>query len=379
MSRASISAHERQLKAAQREADIDKVATLERQLVSVHKESFSKAERRILPSTEEVDPGPIEAELEREAGVSDLMAQLGGGEMLPVAAPPEPVDRYELMRVFRKRRRRGIPFWRLRDQIEAARQADRGAEEAAEHQVRERVAAQAAEQARLDLLWENLQRARAKVTDQLPQRVTAEKERRDADRAAEQKELDETWEMLLANDPGATLPALERAFADNETPATAIGCEADRTTVVMQFPAPEAIVPERKPARTPTGRRTLKKRTKTEINMLYLEALGSNVLATVKEAFAVAPGTQLIRLMVARMETGERHAGQLAPIFAGEFDRDGYERASGSRDPGRALALAPEALLNLKGKTAQVAPLDLSDREDLQALLRELQQRIPGR
>jgi hypothetical protein len=213
----------------------------------------------------------------------------------------------------------------------------------------------------------------------LPERVASEKERRDAARATEQEQLDGAWEKLRANDPGVTLPALAQAFADNETPAVTIGCEADRITVAMQFPAPEAIVPERKPARTPTGKRTLKKRTKTEINALYVEALGSNVLATVKEAFAVAPGTQLIKLLVVRRETDEKHAGQLAAIYAGEFNRGGYESASGSRDPGRALALAPKSLLNLKGKTAQVAPLDLSDREDLQALLRELEQGTPNR
>ncbi|HVD37195.1 MAG TPA: hypothetical protein VNC15_00005, partial [Solirubrobacterales bacterium] len=93
MSRASLAAYERQLKAAQREADIDKVATLERQLVSVHKESFPKAERTVLPAPEEVDPAPIETELEREIGIPELVAQLGGGESPAVAAPPEPVDR----------------------------------------------------------------------------------------------------------------------------------------------------------------------------------------------------------------------------------------------------------------------------------------------
>lgn len=369
MSRASITAYERQLKAAQREADIDRVATLERQLVSVHKESFPKAQRIVLPGPEEVDPEPIKATLEQELGVSDLVAQLGSGDSPPVAAPPAAVDRYELMREFRKRRRQGIPFWRLREQIEAAREADREAEEAGERESRERVAAQAAEQERLDHLWERLQRARVSVDERLPERVAAEKQRRDAARAAEQKQLDEAWERLRDNDPEVTLPTLERAFADNETPATAIDCEGDRITVVMRFPAPEAIVPDRKPARTPTGKRTLKKRTKTEVNALYLEALGSNVLATVKEAFAVAPGTEHVQLLVIRRETEKKSTGQLVAIYAGEFHRGGYEGASGSRDPGRALALAPESLLNLKGKTAQVAPLDLSDRDDLWSLL----------
>lgn len=373
--KASIAAYERELKAAQREADIDKVAALERQLVCVHQESFPKAEPVVLPPAETVDPEPIKNQLEAELGIPDLVARIGG-EARPIAPAPEPVDRYELMRSFRKSKRHGIPFWRLREQIESARAADGEAEEAAAIEARERDAVRAAEQAKLDESWGDLQQLRAAVTEQLPQRIQAEEARRVAARDADQKELDEGWAKLQANDPEITLPALEQAFADNEAPAAAIDCEGNRTTIVMQFSAPEAIVPERKPARTPTGKRTLKKRTKTDVNALYVEALGSNVLATVKETFAMAPGTELIQFLVIRRETEKKLAGQLAAIYVGEFTRAGFEGASGSRDPGRALTLAEEPMLALKGKTAQVAPLDLKDRPDLSALLAELDQSL---
>jgi hypothetical protein len=361
----SIAAYERQLKAAQREADIERVTSLEKALVSFHKQSFPKAERVVLPPAEAVDPEPIRDELEREAGIPELIAQLGGNASPPVAPAPEPVDGYKLMREFRKRRREGISLWRLRDRIEAARQADREAEVAAKTEAEERKAAQEAEQARLNQLWEQLQQARTSVAEQLPGRVEAEKKQREAALAAEQEVLDREWERRLANDPEVTLPALQRAFADNEAPAAAVDCTGDRMTVVMHFSPPEAIVPERKPARTPTGKRTLKKRTKTEINALYLEALGSNALATVKEAFAVAPGAQFIQLLVVRRETGAKPDA----IYFGEFSRQVHEAASGSRDPGKTLTLTPQSMLNLKGKTAQVAPLDLGERPDLNALL----------
>lgn len=368
MTTRSIATYERQLRAAQREADIDRVAALERSLVSVHRESFPKAERKVLPPPESVDAEPIRSALEAEAGIPDLVKQLGSGDSPPAAPAPEPVDRYELMREFRKRRRQGIPFWRIRDHIEAAREADREAEEAADGQTRERKAAQETEQRRLDSLWSELQQARASVAEELPGRIAAERERRETARAADQQELDQAWARLQANEPEVTLPALKKAFADNEAPAEAIRCEGDRTTVVMRFSLPEDLIPERKPARTPTGKRTLKKRTKTEINALYLEALGSNVLATVKEAFAVAPGTETIQLLVVRRETDKKNAGQLAPIYVGEFNRGGHEAASPSA-PGRALSLARGAMLNLKGKTEQVAPLDLKERPEMAALL----------
>jgi hypothetical protein len=368
MTTRSIATHERQLRAAQREADIKRVAALERSLVSVHRKSFPKAERKVLPPPEPVDASPIRSSLEAEAGIPELIKQVGSGELPPVAPEPESVDRYQLMREFRQRRRQGIPFWRIRDHIDAARVADEEAENAGNAEMAERKAAQEAEQRRLDALWAELQQAQAAVAEELPGRVAAEQERRETARAAEQQELDQAWARLQANDPEVTLPALDRAFEDNEAPAKAIRCDGNRTSVVMRFSAPESIVPERKPARTPTGKRTLKKRTKTEVNTLYLEALGSNVLATVKETLAVAPGTEIVELVVVRRETDKKTNGEVAAIYFGEFHRAGYESASPG-DPGKALHLVPKSTLNLKGKTELVAPLDLKERPEVAALL----------
>jgi Protein of unknown function (DUF4236) len=334
--KASIAAREREAKAAAREEDINRVAALEKALISVHCVSFPEAKRITLPPPNEVDPQPIETERAAAAGIPQLVAATGGGEVPPVAADPEPVDRYELMREHRKRARGGVPFWRIRDQIAAAREADAEAETAAEAEAKRRLEEQRHEQEHLDEMWGQLQATRSRVAKEVVRAVDTERKRRDAERAAEQTVLDDEWQKLTANDPSVTLSVLEEAFADNEMPAAAIDCDGDRTTVVMQFVPPETIVPERKPARTPTGKRTLKKRTKTEINALYLEALGSNVLATVKETFAVAPGTEVVQLLVVRRETDRRHAGELAAIYVGEFDRASYAGASEARRTGRA-------------------------------------------
>jgi hypothetical protein len=371
--KASIAAREREAKAAAREADINRVAALEKALISVHGASFPEAERVTLPPPDEVDPQPIETERAAAAGIPQLVAATGSGEVPPVAADPEPVDRYELMREHRRRARAGIPFWSIRDQIAAARDADAEAETAAEAETKRRLEEQRHEQERLDDLWSQLQAARTRVADEVVLAADAEKKRRAEERASEQAVLDDEWQKLNANDPSVTLSVLEEAFADNEAPAAAIDCDGDRTTVVMQFVPPEAIVPERKPARTPTGKRTLKKRTKTEINGLYLEALGSNVLATVKETFAVAPGTDVVQLLVVRRETDEKHASELAAIYVGKFDRASYAGVSGAPKAGRALEVAAESVLNLKGKTEAVSPIDLAGEEDLASVLAEVE------
>jgi hypothetical protein len=370
--KAAIAAHERELKAAQREADIEKVTALEASLVNVHQQSFPQARRVELPPPDEVEAEPIKSRVDREAGVSRLTAEIGDVSAPPIAPEPEPVDRYALMREHRKHERKDIPVFRVRDRIDAARRADRVAEEAAAVEAERRRELQREEQGRLDALWAELEDARARAAERLPVEIEAERRRLDAERIDEQAKLDAEWAKLEANDPEVTIAVLEAAFADNESPAAPLDCEADRTTVVMQFPQPEDVVPERKPATTPGGKPTLKKRTKTEANALYLEALGSNVLATVKETFAVAPGTQIVQMLVVRREVDGKQAGELAAIYAGEFRRAEHWNMDKFKVPGATVASAPEAALNLKGRTDQVSPLDLSERSDLRRVLEQV-------
>src|ERR1700761_3262454 len=154
--KAAIAAAERDVRTAEREADIERVAAIERRLVSGPAEAVPAAERTVLPPPDPVDSGPIEAELAEDAGVPTLIEETNGGEAPPIAADPEPVDRYELMREHRKRARATIPLWRIREQIEAARGADVEAEEAAVVEAERRREQQRQEQGRLDQSWREL-------------------------------------------------------------------------------------------------------------------------------------------------------------------------------------------------------------------------------
>ncbi len=185
--KASIAAHERELRAAQREADIEKVAALEASLVNVHQQAFPKAQWIELPPIERVDPESIRSRLEQAAGIPTLVTKLGGGEQAPVAPEPEPVDRYALMREHRKQARQGVSIFKLRDRIDAAREADRRAETAAEVEAQHRQEARQAEQARLDAMWAKLDGARESVATQLPSEVEVEKKRREAERDSAQR------------------------------------------------------------------------------------------------------------------------------------------------------------------------------------------------
>jgi hypothetical protein len=119
-----------------------------------------------------------------------------------------------------------------------------------------------------------------------------------------QEAADADWADLCANKPEAVIAAMEAAFEDNQSPAACVDADDDGVryaTIVVVFGTPD-MVPEQKPALTPGGKPTLHKRTKSERNAIYAAALGSTVLATVKEGLAVSPGTAEIRLLVVRRD-----------------------------------------------------------------------------
>lgn len=175
-----------------------------------------------------------------------------------------------------------------------------------------------------------------------------------------QFEEDERWQGLVEHDPHTVIDAVDSAFADNASDSTCIDAgehpETRRryVTVVVVFGTPE-MVPERKAALTPTGRPTLHKRSKTERNSVYLTALASTVLATVKEAFAVAVSADDVNVVVLQSAPGEPRP---RPIYLGQFGRRQVEQIDWPTvDPVSVVRSTAEAQLSLKGVSRTVTPL----------------------
>jgi hypothetical protein len=289
----SPAAYERRLAQAERVEAIQELADLERQLVSVHLEDFSPAQRPEAP------PGP------------------------------PPTQKALFLKQALKEAREGVSFF------------DRSGRRAARERAAGRAAHQAEEEdARAQAVWRQ-----------------------------QHAELEEFWTHLTNNDPETVLATLEQAFSDNEAPAAAVGCSEDGLAVVMKYPTPD-FLPEKKPAVTPSGKPTLHKRTKTERNELYAESLASNVLATVKEAFAVAPGVNEIAVLVVRKEESLEFRTYLSCIYSGAFERSELEEIDWHRvEPLRELFRAPDAQLVRKGATAEVTPLKVRDDEAIRPVL----------
>jgi stress response protein SCP2 len=208
--------------------------------------------------------------------------------------------------------------------------------------------------------------ARRHAAALLESTVVAEEQRRLTEHQAQRQAERVAYEALIANDPGAVLDALEAAFADNESPAVAIDVDGATVSLVVLFGTVENV-PEYRPDRTPTGQPRKVKRTKSDRNDLYVRWLAGTVLATVKEAFAVAPGLQEATVVVIRRDPAATDpALVIAPIYAGSFTRVRLTGWNWSQiDPPEQILLTPDANFTRRGAAREVAPLDLREETEL--------------
>ncbi|TQL87910.1 hypothetical protein FB559_8522 [Actinoallomurus bryophytorum] len=195
-------------------------------------------------------------------------------------------------------------------------------------------------------------------------------------RDQEQAKIDGFWNALTAHEPNAVIAQLELAFEDNRSPAACmdVGQDPVRYATALVMYGPPQMIPDQRPDVTPGGLPTLRRRSRTDRDALYIAALGSTVLATVKEGLAVAPSVEEMRvLVVSKNPQALTPETYLSAIYAARFRRETLRRWHWPLvDPVEALLTAPDAMLRRKGATREVMPLDLSDDPDLSALMERL-------
>ena len=274
-----MAAYERQVRAAQRQAEFEHWQGLNRQMLSlafVHRDEFPDVVAPVAPEPERVDEDAVYGRHERDELAS-------------------------------------ISFWRRSQRREA----------------------------------------RAVARDAASAEIAEERAKREQERVAVQRRLDDEWQRLVRNDHGVVLAAIESAFEDNEMSAAPIDVEGNGASLLMKIASPSELIPEREVTTTPSGKPTHKRRPKGSVNALYAEILASHALATVKEAFAVAPGLQHVRLLVIR---GDRLGGGLIPLYAGAFDRGALPRTD-EEDLNVLGFLEAHGDMRYKGQAQEVAPL----------------------
>jgi hypothetical protein len=253
----------------------------------------------------------------------------------PVVPPPQPVNEEALRAAHEKRALDGVS-WFKRSQRRVAR--ERAHLQAAAEAATKRQAAQ-------------------------------------AEHDREQAQADEQWQRLLANDQQTVVATLEAAFEHSQMPAAALACDGAHATVLVRFPPVEGVVPAQRAAVTPTGRPTVRARTKGESNRLYAAAVLSHSLAVGREALAACPRLDDATIIV--VTGGEDATSPVAAISAIRIDRGTLERIDWSAQPDAATAaLGFERLMLLKGQAAELSPLSLVDEDALRDVVQQVAQHL---
>ncbi|MET8247818.1 hypothetical protein ABZV31_27475 [Streptomyces sp. NPDC005202] len=91
--------------------------------------------------------------------------------------------------------------------------------------------------------------------------------------------------------------AVNTAFSDNPAAGCAVGVDGSVLSVVMRQQDLDSM-PTQTPGLIPSGRPTLKTLNRRERVLWWLTAMGSNIVATLKEGFATASGITAIDLAV---------------------------------------------------------------------------------
>ncbi|HEX4216079.1 MAG TPA: hypothetical protein VIA06_22395 [Candidatus Dormibacteraeota bacterium] len=222
-------------------------------------------------------------------------------------------------------------------------------------------------------IFKRAERARARLAADL----AAESEvdelngRNRTDRERVQTELDHRWAALCDNDPDVVLCTLAEAFEDNEAPAAAVSVDGSVLGLAVLVPGIE-VVPERMPRRTDTGALVIQRITKTTRAAFYRLVVCGHLLATLREAFAVAPSITSIRAAVIRQSAPDQD-GRRRPecLFAGRFARHALEGVLWAQANAAEIVIdtVNEARFRLAGRTKELAPLDLAEEGELALLL----------
>lgn len=187
-----------------------------------------------------------------------------------------------------------------------------------------------------------------------------------------QIDADQWWAGLCANDELTVCEAVNTAFSDNPASGCAVGVSGSTLSVVMRQQDLDSL-PTQTPGVTSAGRPTLKTLSKRDRVAWWLAIMTSNLVATAKEAFAVAPGiadisvavlTRLpdtMRLGVVAFGTWERTAIESTPWRSPE---DAYRILDIGRDVACSVRTTGSGALS-----TSVKPLDVDGISGLTDLL----------
>lgn len=211
-----------------------------------------------------------------------------------------------------------------------------------------------------------LHNADAEIEDLRTKRKEKQKKR--------QQQLDVWWDAIMTGDEGTILEELNRAFSDNYAIAAAIGVANREASVVVAIPD-KSVIPERMPTQTSTGRPSSKKMSNNNKVFFYLSLVTGSMLATVREALAVIPSLESVRVIAIRASDPDIYGNRLPEaVAASRFERNSFDRVQW----GNVNAIdvfnqcGDNRMLKQKPRTNELIPIDLDEEDDIREILERI-------
>jgi hypothetical protein len=192
-----------------------------------------------------------------------------------------------------------------------------------------------------------------------------------AQHVAVQQEIDTLWQRLITNDSDVVLAVLSHEFQYSSAHGAPLGAwDAEAQLALL---APDlAAMPERHPTTTAAGNLSLKKFTKGEMADLYKQLVAGLVLATAKEAFAVAPSVIGIRIVAIRSTPADAY-GKIRPeaILAARVARAALNGVRWTEADALTILneISSELVTSIAGPSKAFAPLDLKTEPEIAHLI----------
>lgn len=190
--------------------------------------------------------------------------------------------------------------------------------------------------------------------------------------ASAQKVLDAEWELLQNNDPNTVMATLTDAFGDNEAKAAVLEVKGKVASVMVVAPD-LSVLPERDWSFTSAGNLSVKKMTARDRDGYYFDLVFSQLVATLNEAFAVAPSIDEINLLLVRNKVHQKLGNvELECLGFGSANRKRMAKALENPFPFGILQAATDYWENAIDGNLKLKAIDLKEEPAIRKLLKDV-------
>ena len=217
-------------------------------------------------------------------------------------------------------------------------------------------------------IWQRSARrsAREEAAKKAEQRILADKAAADKTLATRQAELDRKWVLLEGGDPIAVRDAVTEALGASNAGQMTVAVDGNVVRLVLRTGSLEQLIPADRTDLTPGGKPTVKRRTKTDRNLLFGTVIHSQALSAIRTVFASAPSVSRVEVAVV-MRTSV-----LTPLFAVALDRASLARVGWHKEPIRiVLNDIDDCDVRMIGRTYDVASIEMEGFVELRGVLDE--------